>query len=359
MSAGTGRLRRGVRWLREVLLWVGALLGGLCLVSLVASFAFGLTALVFTSGSMAPTYQAGSLGIAREVPVDDLRVGDVVMVALPDGGHVTHRIVALEPQGERALLTLRGDANPVSDQTTYAVDHADRVLLGIPYAGFAVSWLTSPLGILVCGVLLAVLLFLAFGPPTRPEEDGPGKRKLLVGAAVVVLVGVGGAGLGGRAGLGGGALVPTQAAWTDRATATSGALTALTLSSPTRAATPCTANNGLFDGSVTLRWNGVASSTRPLANMDYELRFFNRSTGQQVGATQLQDHAGVAGAVQSYSSTGTLLGNLLGLNLLSSQSLQLRVRSHLKGTSWYGASTESINFSTASVLGFVTFTCGP
>ena len=65
---------------REALLWVGGALGALCLLSLVAGWALSMTPLVFSSGSMSPAYDAGALGIARQVDAADLAVGDVVSV---------------------------------------------------------------------------------------------------------------------------------------------------------------------------------------------------------------------------------------------------------------------------------------
>lgn len=165
-------------------------------------------------------------------------------------------------------------------------------------------------------------------------------------ALVVALVGVGG-------------VAGTHAFWTDNAVATSGQVRAATLSSPGLATTPCTAENGLFDGQITLRWNGADPTTTPaLDAYEYELRFINRDTGQQVGAVQTHVHSGAPGSVHSVSYSGTLLGNLLGLNLLNSTRLQLQVRTHLVGSTWYGPTRVLINFSTASVLGFVNFACG-
>ncbi|NLG47963.1 MAG: signal peptidase I, partial [Gordonia sp.] len=63
---------------RELALNVGAVLGLMCIVAAIASMLFGITPLVFRSGSMSPEIPTGSLAIARTVDAQDLRVGDVV-----------------------------------------------------------------------------------------------------------------------------------------------------------------------------------------------------------------------------------------------------------------------------------------
>ena len=185
---------------REALLWVGGALGALCLLSLVAGWALSMTPLVFSSGSMSPAYDAGALGIARQVDAADLAVGDVVSVHDDAGTRVTHRIVAIEDQGGRAVLTLRGDANTVPDVQTYAVASADRVVLGVPYAGYVLNAAASPFGLAAAAVLAAGALLAGFGR---------GRRLVPVGLVATVVAGVG---------LGATGVTPwafTSAYWTD------------------------------------------------------------------------------------------------------------------------------------------------
>src|SRR5687767_12638304 len=59
---------------------------------------------VITGGSMGGTIERGSVAWAEEVPVGDLRVGDVITYEPPRGagpqGLVTHRIVAITRDGD-------------------------------------------------------------------------------------------------------------------------------------------------------------------------------------------------------------------------------------------------------------------
>jgi signal peptidase len=190
---------------RETVLWVGGVLGTLCLVSLLAGWLFQVTPLVFSSGSMSPAYDAGALGIAREVPASELAVNDVVSVLDADGGRVTHRVTGIDVVGDSTVLTLRGDANDVADAQPYAVQEADRVLLAVPYAGYVLNAAASPFGLAVAALLVLALLLIGFGR---------GHRLVPVGLASTAALG---------AGLGASGVAPwafTSAYWTDTAVAT-------------------------------------------------------------------------------------------------------------------------------------------
>lgn len=228
---------------REAVLWLGGLLGAACLVSLLAGWALNVTPLVFSSGSMSPAYDAGALGIARQVDAADLAVGDVVSVHDDSGARVTHRVVAIHEQGDGAVLTLRGDANDVADPQTYLVESADRVVLGLPYAGYVLNAAASPFGLGVALVLVTGLLLLGFGR---------GQRLVPVGLVATLVAGIG---------LGASGVTPwafTSAYWTDTARATVAATTpaAVTHQQPT-----CTSKqgNGQDKEEARLTWTGLGA----------------------------------------------------------------------------------------------------
>ncbi|MBU2697100.1 signal peptidase I [Pimelobacter sp. 30-1] len=238
---------------REALLWTGGVLGALCLLALLAGRLLDVTPLVFTSGSMSPTYDAGALGIAHEVPAADIAVGDVVSVRDARGDRVTHRVLAVEHRGERSVLTLRGDANDVTDAQTYTVASADRVVAGVPHAGYVLDLAASPFGLAVTGLGVLGLLWLGFGP--RPGGgDRPARSR---GSRLVAPAGVATAlALGGALGVSG--QVPwafTSAYWTDSAsaTATASRATVAPPAAPVLVA-PCTTSNGSSPYNLSWTW---------------------------------------------------------------------------------------------------------
>lgn len=215
-------MTKSLRFGREALLWTGGVLGALCVLMLAAGWLFNVTPLVFSSGSMSPAYEAGALGISREVPATDLEVGDVVSVVNSQGDRVTHRVVSVTGVGDGAVLTLKGDTNNVPDAEAYNVTSVDRVSFGIPLAGYVLNAAASPFGLLVAAMLVGSSLWLGFGRRDVDSEPAtPGRRSVLVpmGITGVVLAGTA-LGVSGQA-----PWAFTSAYWTDSSTVTAAAST--------------------------------------------------------------------------------------------------------------------------------------
>ncbi|MCW2843157.1 MAG: signal peptidase [Nocardioides sp.] len=227
-----------VRALREVLLTVGAALGTTCIAVALASTFFGVTPLVFRSGSMAPAVQTGDLGIAHHVPAGELRAGDIVSVDNSRGVRVTHRVVSSKLIGNSATLVLKGDANETADIEPYVVTSADRLMFSIPKAGYVVTFMSGPIGIFFGGLLVGAVILLLLnsrsrrngdaaddstGDPTTGARGGrrkaPGRRRAertttVVGMAAVLTLPLAGLAAGP---------VGTLAAWNDPVPVTSAA----------------------------------------------------------------------------------------------------------------------------------------
>ena len=186
---------RGLRWARELDLTAGAVAGLMCIIAAVGALAFGITPVVFRSGSMSPTISTGALALARSVPAAEIGTGDIISVVDADGTRLTHRVVAIDSvTGNTATLRLQGDANAQPDPQPYAVAEADRVLLHVNRLGYVVAWLSSPAALVAAGLLAAVLI-LTLRPTrrrARPGDDGaPGpqprakpRRRVGTGAAL-------------------------------------------------------------------------------------------------------------------------------------------------------------------------------
>ncbi len=276
------------RRLCEGALTLGAILGVACLISLLATVAFGVRPLIVRSGSMAPGIPTGALALARETPAADIEVGDVISVTLPSGVRVTHRVVESVDTGGRHSLTLKGDANRTSDAAPYVVTKVDKVFFDVSRVGYVVSWMSGPGGRFAGGALVGVLLLVAFGHrEPRPQRGKHFARS--AAALVVVLAGVA---------TGPGRAEPTLAAFNDSGTASSGSLAAHTVPAP--ALVSCNVTGNVLSGfTATITWTNV---TAPHA-LTYTARIVQNNTNLTINGS---------GTTRNVQVTTGLLGSLLG-----------------------------------------------
>ncbi|MDI9898120.1 signal peptidase I [Rhodococcus sp. IEGM 1381] len=257
--APTAIPRTRARLYREIALSVGAFAGLICVLFALAAVFFGITPLIFRSGSMAPAIDTGALALSKKTPATEIQVGDIVNVTNAAGNGITHRVVEIGAVGtDSAQLILQGDANSDADVETYIVSEAGRVIFSVPKLGYAVTWLTGPVAVFIGGILVGVLLMLAFRPESRREAEPDGvqpegtprarhsKSPLTVVLAIAAVSAVG---------ISASSTPTTLAAGTDTATALSGIITAPPLLPPT--ALKCVNNSGILNligKSVTMSW---------------------------------------------------------------------------------------------------------
>lgn len=254
-----------IRVLREAALWVVAVLGSVSILVAVAAVAFGVTPLIFRSGSMAPGIPTGSLGLAQSVDASQLQLGDVVSVVWSDGTRVTHRVTGIEPFGDAVKLETKGDANAQADVERPVVSRVDRVFWSVPGAGYAFQELAKPYWVFGSGVIVGAIVVLTLVRPARSAPDerpgapddatGSPRRGAVAALAAGVLVVSA-------------ALIPqptaTLAAFTDAGTAR----TALgTGAVPAVPEVRCEVLGGLLDlKSVRLSWDTPSSSIGPITS---------------------------------------------------------------------------------------------
>lgn len=166
----------GLGWVRHaawsLILTLLSVAGVLCIALVIAGYAFGMSLVMFSTGSMAPTIPAGSVALVREVPATEIEVGDVVTVARPDDLPITHRVLeVLAVDGETVTFTMQGDANDDPDLQPYTATTVREVLGSVPRIATLVASLQDArvLGGLAVGA--AALVTWAFWP--RHEEDEP------------------------------------------------------------------------------------------------------------------------------------------------------------------------------------------
>src|SRR3954451_7219351 len=110
----------------------------------VVSGVLGYSRYVITGGSMSGTFEKGSIAFEQQVPVGDLRVGDVITYQPPAGSDVhnlvTHRIVSItSTPGKPTSYRTKGDANASVDPWKFSLDQGSQpvVRFTVPSVGYA------------------------------------------------------------------------------------------------------------------------------------------------------------------------------------------------------------------------------
>src|SRR5690606_24404634 len=81
----------------EVILWIAAVGGLVCIVLVILAVTANITLIMFRTGSMAPTIPAGSVAVVQQVEAAEVAVGDVVTVDRPGELPITHRVTSVSP----------------------------------------------------------------------------------------------------------------------------------------------------------------------------------------------------------------------------------------------------------------------
>ncbi|MDQ4123971.1 MAG: signal peptidase I [Actinomycetota bacterium] len=127
------------------------------------------------SGSMEPTIPTGSMIFDREVDASQLTRGDVVTFHPPGQPDklVSHRVVRVEETKQGSVLVTRGDANGVADDWRIPAEGRGlRYEFHVPYLGYVVGGLLTPMGRLVALTLAALWLGgLALWTIWRPRKE--------------------------------------------------------------------------------------------------------------------------------------------------------------------------------------------
>lgn len=127
------------------------------------------------SGSMEPTIPVGSMIFDQEVDAGELARGDVVTFHPPGQPDklVSHRVVRVEETKQGSFLVTRGDANGVADDWRIPAEgNGLRYEFHVPYLGYVVGGLLTPVGRLVALTLAAMWLGgLALWTIWRPRRE--------------------------------------------------------------------------------------------------------------------------------------------------------------------------------------------
>lgn len=150
--------------MRKAAEYLGYALMALLMVAAVLTYLaphFGWRVNAVLSGSMEPSLKVGSLVVSRPVDPETVLIGDVITFRLDQAAVplVTHRVDGIGHSSPLYFET-RGDANKSPDPFTVpARNLVGKIVLHIPYAGYATEFLKTPLGF-VLGLLLPALIVI-------------------------------------------------------------------------------------------------------------------------------------------------------------------------------------------------------
>ena len=123
---------------------------------------FGKGAAVVMSGSMEPNIPLDALIFVDES--NDYQVGDIVVIEKPGHSLVVHRIITIDGDD----IITKGDANNVADEPIKLSDIKGEVFFYIPYVGYAINFLKTPLGSML---LLFIVFFILFASAKSKDND--------------------------------------------------------------------------------------------------------------------------------------------------------------------------------------------
>ena len=123
---------------------------------------FGMT--VVLSGSMEPALSVGDLLIV--VPQDAYQVEDVVVYQTSRTA-VVHRIVAIEGEA----YTTRGDANNTEDKPIAFENIKGKVIIVVPFVGYLVNLIKTPVGTAILLGLALLLLEMSFRSDKKQDQS--------------------------------------------------------------------------------------------------------------------------------------------------------------------------------------------
>jgi signal peptidase len=174
---------RLISWLVNGLLAIGIVM----VILVVVPAILGYSRVVVAGHSMETALPYASLAYNETVPVDDLKVGDVITFIPPREYNienpVTHRIYSITTldSGQRAFQT-KGDNNDAKDPWTMTLDKSEqsRVVFHVPYLGYIyialshwwVRFMLIVLPLVACAVWIGVVVWREAGREAAAAKQG-------------------------------------------------------------------------------------------------------------------------------------------------------------------------------------------
>lgn len=167
--------KRASAWLGNAVLNVLAVLGVLCIVLVILSVVFNVSIMMFKTGSMSPTIPAGSIAVVREIPAEEMEIGDIITASRGENVlPVTHRVVDIDSTDEATgavTFEMRGDANAEKDPDLYTAEVVRKVMFSVPGVAPVLQKWRNPYLLGGITVAASLLVVWAFWPRRGDDED--------------------------------------------------------------------------------------------------------------------------------------------------------------------------------------------
>jgi signal peptidase I len=125
---------------------------------------------------MEPRIHVGDVVFDRTIAPLRVHAGDVISFRDPEDNSrlITHRVRSVKLAGTKVGFVTQGDANTGVERWNMDLDgKVGRVSFRVVGAGYALDWLRSPLGRLLCVILPALVLGTWLVQRVwRPAEEG-------------------------------------------------------------------------------------------------------------------------------------------------------------------------------------------
>lgn len=165
--------RRRIIHLIDLTVWMTSAIASVIIAGLVVIYGVQFSRVL--SPSMTPEMPVGSVAVTCRVPVDELRVGQVVVLHTPtEGAPYIHRIISMNYRPDGLEVRTKGDANPSPDPWTVTIHRPQVPVLVyvLPLSG--VTSLIARLHFMAIPLLflgVAATAYFGWTAMQRPDDD--------------------------------------------------------------------------------------------------------------------------------------------------------------------------------------------
>jgi signal peptidase len=153
-------MRRGLKILYNLFVAFVVVVAVLLIVSMLP-ITGNIKVLTVLSGSMEPAIHTGSVVVVKSAA--NYQIGDVITFgpSVKTKAPITHRINDIKVEGGNPVYITKGDANNAPDTNqVQKKDVIGKVLLDVPWAGYAVEFAKKPMGFALIIIIPAMVIII-------------------------------------------------------------------------------------------------------------------------------------------------------------------------------------------------------